>query len=103
MEKRLRILFITSEHPDFLNGGLGVFTRDYVQELKKYCDVFCVCFHLDGGIKPLPNNIVDLVIEPKLVLNTFSSDAFFFSFGAFVPYILDSSSLLKYSSLLSCG
>lgn len=75
MEKRLRILFITSEHPDFLNGGLGVFTRDYVQELKKYCDVFCVCFHLDGGIKPLPNNIVDLVIEPKLVLNTFSSDA----------------------------
>ena len=75
MEKRLRILFITSEHPDFLNGGLGVFTRDYVQELKKYCDVFCVCFHLAGGIKPLPNNIVDLVIEPKLVLNIFSSDA----------------------------
>lgn len=74
MEKRLRILFITSEHPDFLNGGLGVFTRDYVQELKKYCDVFCVYFHLTDGIKPLPNNIVDLVIEPKLVLNTFSSD-----------------------------
>ena len=61
MEKRLRILFVTSEHPDFLYNGLGTFTRDYVCELKKYCDVFCVYFHLSGGIKPLPNEIVDLV------------------------------------------
>ena len=75
MEKRLRILFVTSEHPDFLYNGLGTFTRDYVCELKKYCDVFCVYFHLSGGIKPLPNDIVDLVLEPKVVFNTFTSDA----------------------------
>jgi hypothetical protein len=75
MEKRLRILFVTSEHPDFLYNGLGTFTRDYVCELKKYCDVFCVYFHLSGGIKPLSNDIVDLVLEPKVVFNTFTSDA----------------------------
>ena len=75
MEKKLRILFVTSEHPDFLYSGLGTFTRDYVCELKKYCDVFCVYFHLTGGIKPLSNGIVDLVLEPKVVFNTFTSDA----------------------------
>ena len=75
MKENLRILFVTSEHPDFLYNGLGTFTRDYVCELKKYCDVFCVYFHLSGGIKPLPNEIVDLVLEPKVVFNTFTSDA----------------------------
>ena len=75
MKENLRILFVTSEHPDFFYNGLGTFTRDYVCELKKYCDVFCVYFHLSVGIKPLPNEIVDLVLEPKVVFNTFTSDA----------------------------
>lgn len=71
----MRILFVTSEHPAYLYGGLGTFTREYVRELRKYCDVKCVYFHLQNGIAPLPDETVDIVLEPDAVFDVFTPEA----------------------------
>ena len=71
----MRILFVTSEHPANLFGGLGTFTREYVRELRKYCDVKCVYFHLMDGAAPQPDETVDYVFEPDCVFDAFSPEA----------------------------
>lgn len=75
MKSKMKVLFVTSEHPKFLFGGLGTFTREYVAELRKYCEVYCVYFHLRGGNVPLPDETIDLVVEPDLVFDAFAPDA----------------------------
>ncbi len=71
----MRILFVTSEHPENQYGGVGTFTREYVTELKKYADVKCVYFHLKKDPPPSPDGIVDYVIRPNFVFDAFSPDA----------------------------
>lgn len=71
----MRILFVTSEHPACLYGGLGTFTREYVRELRKYCDVKCVYLHLHENRAPLPDETVDIVLEPDGVFDVFSPEA----------------------------
>lgn len=71
----MRILFVTSEHPGYLFGGLGTFTREYVRELRKYCDVKCVYFHLREGRVPLPDETVDVVLSPEVCFDAFNPDA----------------------------
>lgn len=71
----MRILFVTSEHPGCLFGGLGTFTREYVFQLRKYCDVKCVYFHLREGAAPLPDETVDVVLTPEACFDAFAPDA----------------------------
>ncbi len=71
----MRVLFVTSEHPCCLFGGLGTFTREYVRELRKYCDVKCVYFHLSDGRIPLPDETVDYVFAPEQIFEAFSPEA----------------------------
>ncbi len=71
----MRILFVTSEHPARLCGGLGTFTREFVKELRKYADVKCVCFNLSGEDFPAPDKTVDYVFSPQTVFEAFSPDA----------------------------
>lgn len=35
----MKILFVTSEHPNNKYGGLGAFTQIFLSTLKNYCDV----------------------------------------------------------------
>ena len=71
----MRVLFVTSEHPGLLFGGLGTFTREYVRELRKYCDVKCVYFHLSDERIPLPDETVDYVFEPEQIFDAFTPEA----------------------------
>lgn len=71
----MRILFVTSEHPSCLYGGLGTFTREFVCELRKYADVKCVYFHLRKDKAPKPDGIVDFVFSPRGTFDAFSPDA----------------------------
>ena len=71
----MRVLFVTSEHPCCLFGGLGTFTREYVRELRKYCDVKCVYFHLSDGRIPLPDETVDYVFAPEQIFEAFTPEA----------------------------
>ncbi|MEE0885352.1 MAG: glycosyltransferase family 4 protein [Treponema sp.] len=71
----MRVLFVTSEHPGYLFGGLGTFTREYVRELRKYCDVKCVYFHLSDGRIPLPDETVDYVFAPEQIFDAFTPEA----------------------------
>lgn len=72
---KLRVLFVTTEHPGFLYGGLGTFTREYVRELRRYADVVCVYFHLREGPLPVPDETVDYVFAPNRIFEAFSPDA----------------------------
>lgn len=58
-----------------LYGGLGTFTREYVRELRKYCDVKCVYFHLGDGRCPSPDETIDYVFQASPVFDAFSPDA----------------------------
>lgn len=71
----MKVLFVTTEHPGFIFGGLGTFTREYVRTLRKYADVKCVYFHLRDGEPPLPDETVDYVIVPERVFEAFSPEA----------------------------
>lgn len=71
----MRILFVTSEHPARLCGGLGTFTREFVKELRKHADVKCVCFNLSGEDFPPPDETVDYVFSPQMRFEAFSPDA----------------------------
>ena len=71
----MRILFVTTEHPGNLYGGLGTFTREYVRELRKYADVKCVYFHLQDTPLPEPDLTVDYVIAPEHIFEAFSPEA----------------------------
>ena len=71
----MKILFVTTEHPGNLTGGLGTFTREYIRELRKYCDVKCVYFHLSDKKVPLCDETVDIVIRPEFCFDAFSPDA----------------------------
>ncbi|ULQ60273.1 glycosyltransferase [Brucepastera parasyntrophica] len=68
----MNILFITTEHPASLYGGLGAFTREFTRELRKYCNVKTVYLHLTN--KPLPecDGDIDYVLTPerKFVVNS---------------------------------
>ena len=72
---KLKVLFVTTEHPGYIFGGLGTFTREYVRELRKFADVKCVYFHLRDDEPPLPDETVDYVIAPDHVFEAFSPDA----------------------------
>lgn len=74
-EKKLRILFVTTEHPGCLFGGLGTFTREYVRELRRHADVKCVYFHLHDAPLPSPDLTVDYVIAPEHIFEAFSPEA----------------------------
>ena len=71
----MKVLFITSEHPERLFGGLGTFTREYVKELRKYAEVKCVYIHLRDEPCPKPNETVDMVICPYGTFEAFSPEA----------------------------
>lgn len=71
----MKVLFITSEHPGALYGGLGTFTREYVKELRKVCEVKCVYLHLKNGRPLPPDQTVDVVLEPRFAFEAFSPDA----------------------------
>lgn len=71
----MRVLFVTTEHPGYLYGGLGTFTREYVRELRRYADVVCVYFHLREGPLPVPDETVDYVFAPNRIFEAFSPDA----------------------------
>lgn len=71
----MKVLFVTSEHPACLNGGLGTFTREYVKELRKFADVICVYFHLGAGKPPLPDETVNYVIRPLVSFDAYSTEA----------------------------
>ncbi|MCR5494744.1 MAG: glycosyltransferase family 4 protein [Treponema sp.] len=71
----MRILFVTTEHPGYLYGGLGTFTREYVRELRKHADVKCVYFHLQDAPLPQPDLTVDYVIAPEHIFEAFSPEA----------------------------
>ncbi len=71
----MKVLFVTSEHPADLFGGLGTFTREFVRELRKFAQVKCVYFHLRDEEPPLPDETVDLVLRPSMVFDAFAQDA----------------------------
>ena len=70
----MKILFITTEHPAQKFGGLGTFTKEYIAELKKYCSVKCVYFHLRDSKIPLPDETIDYVFAPKFIYDTFTPE-----------------------------
>ena len=71
----MKVLFVTSEHPSCLYGGLGTFTREYVKELKKSAEVKCVYFHLRAEPSPEPDETVDYVFSPFGTFEAFSPEA----------------------------
>lgn len=71
----MKVLFVTSEHPADLFGGLGTFTREFVRELRKFAQVKCVYFHLRDGDMPLPDETIDIAVYPHHVFEAFSQDA----------------------------
>lgn len=68
----MKVLFVTSEHPGRLYGGLGTFTREYTRVLRKLRDVKVVYFHLGQTQPPDPDSDVDYVIVPKKVFTSHS-------------------------------
>lgn len=68
----MKVLFVTSEHPGRLYGGLGTFTREYTRELRKLCKVKVVYFHHGQTQPPDPDSDVDYVIVPKKVFTCHS-------------------------------
>lgn len=71
----MNVLFVTSEHPAIDIGGLGTFSRDYVQCLRKYASVVCVYFHFKNCKAPLPDKTVDYVFSPSKLFDAFSPEA----------------------------
>lgn len=67
----MKVLFITSEHPSRLYGGLGTFTREFTRALKQYCTVVTVYFHFSQEPMPPRDEYIDYVFQPA-----FSFDAF---------------------------
>lgn len=61
----MKVLFVTSEHPENQFGGLGSFTRDYVKELKKTVEVVAVYLHYSSEIPPEPGGAIDYVLVPE--------------------------------------
>ncbi|OJF76783.1 MAG: hypothetical protein BKP49_05520 [Treponema sp. CETP13] len=60
----MKVLFVTSEHPSHIMGGLGVFSREYVSKLKEYCEVKVVLISINRNDNLKPDAYVDYVIFP---------------------------------------
>lgn len=71
----MKVLFVTSAHPAIDIGGLGTFSRDYVQCLRKYASVVCVYFHFKECKMPLPDKTVDYVFSPFKTFDALSPEA----------------------------
>lgn len=71
----MKILFVTSEHPARLCSELGAFTREYVKELRRFCEVVCVYLHFSPGKPPEPDETVDYVFSPAKCFEAFSLES----------------------------
>lgn len=71
----MRILFVTSEHPSHVFGGLGVFSREFTQELKKHCTVKVVFLNIGPQIPPEPDELVDVVLVTRFAFAAYSTEA----------------------------
>lgn len=70
----MKILFITTEHPAQKFGGLGTFTKEYIAELRKFCTVKTVYFHLRDCELPTADDTIDYVFSPKQIYEAFTSE-----------------------------
>lgn len=61
----MKVLFVTSEHPANQFSGLGVFTRDYILELRKTAEVVTVYLHYHSHNPPSADEIIDYVLVPQ--------------------------------------
>ncbi len=71
----MKVLFITSEHPARLFGGLGTFTREFTLELKKHAEVKVVLFNLGPEKPPKADHLVDVVLCTTFAFEAFSLEA----------------------------
>ena len=71
----MKVLFVTSAHPAIDIGGLGTFSRDYVQCLRQYASVVCVYFHFQKCKAPIPDKTVDYVFSPFKTIDVLSPEA----------------------------
>lgn len=62
----MKILFVTSEHPNNKYGGLGAFTQNFLSTLKNYCDVVSIYFHLTAETLPTPSDLIDYSFIPNV-------------------------------------
>ncbi len=71
----MKVLFVTSEHPARIFGGLGTFTREYTRVLRKKCDVKIVYFHFGSNKIPAPDSDIDYVFSASKVFDAYSAEA----------------------------
>lgn len=62
----MKILFVTSEHPNNKYGGPGAFTQNFLSTLKNYCDVVSIYFHLTAETLPAPSDLIDYSFIPNV-------------------------------------
>ncbi len=71
----MKVLFVTSEHPACVLGGLGTFTREYTRILRKKCNVITVYFHFSTDKSPESDADIDYVFYPRQHFNAYSAEA----------------------------
>jgi glycosyltransferase involved in cell wall biosynthesis len=71
----MKVLFITSEHPSRLYGGLGTFTREFPKALKQYCTIVTVYFHFSQESIPPRDEYIDYVFQPAFSFDAFTIEA----------------------------
>ncbi len=71
----MKILFVTTEHPEFQYGGLGTFSRDFVSALKEYAEVKVLYLHYPHSTPQDNGPLVDWVLRPHHVFPAHSQEA----------------------------
>lgn len=64
----MKVLFVTTEHPELQYGGLGSFTRDFVLAMKEYAEIRVLYLHYSESPPPLVQSkvsSVDYILKPN--------------------------------------
>lgn len=79
----MKVLFVTSEHPSRIFGGLGTFTREYTRVLRKKCQVKVVYFHFGPDTPPSVDSDIDYVCSANRNFEAYNIEARILETAAF--------------------